>query len=347
MLCANLGRVDEVGYDEQYQPVTFAVGELYPSVRVQRMAVKPPTMPQVGTLVAILREHPDAAVQIVRQGGLGDVCMLVPVLRALQQKFPEARFEIKTRWENLFAADPTLRMRRLPVTHRVVLDGLLELDHTGTPEFSHSQRIDIYARALGVHLEPPVSWDLELDDDDERVADEVVQTSAQKTIAVQLKGHAPQRSLGPRMFGPLVDGLRALGRLLVLDDEKGFGPSGNGIVNLAGKTTPRQAIAILKRCDAALTMESGVFWLAHLAKIPTVCFFGPTRPSERLLYHPLYPKGVRAVVMNELLNPVCPPCWGNGGACDAWNRKVARCMNEPDPNLVTSLVTKALREVME
>ena len=346
MLCANLGRVDEIGYDHNHQPIKFARGDLHPEVLVQRMWVRPEPVQPVGTLAELLRKHPDASVRFIRRGGLGDVCMLVPVVREIQEQFPGVQCEIDTMYENLVAADPTLRMRLWP-TYRVALDGLLELDHTGEPEFSHRTRIDLYARALGFHVEPPVSWDLDLDDHDERVADELVQTSAQKTIAVQLKGHAPQRSLGPRMLGPLVDGLRALGRLLVLDDEKGFGPSGNGIVNLAGKTTPRQAIAILKRCDAALTMESGVFWLAHLAKIPTVCFFGPTRPSERLLYHPLYPKGVRAVVMNELLHPVCPPCWGNGGACDAWNKKVARCMNEPDPNLVTSLVTKALREVME
>ena len=346
MLCANLGRVDEVGYDANQQPVTFARGELYPEAIVRRMWVKPP-MTSVGTLAEILRGNPKACVRFFRRGGLGDVCMLIPVVRALQQQFPVVRFEIDTLWANLVEADPTLRMRKLPVTHRVILNDLLELDHTGDPEFSHRTRIETYARAMGAHIELPVSWDLQLDDDDDRVAEDLVQMSAQKTIAVQLKGHAPHRSLGPRLIGPLVDSLRALGRLVLLDDDKGFGPTGPDIVNLAGKTTPRQAIAVLKRCDAALTMESGVFWLAHLAKIPTVCFFGPTRPSERLMHHPLYPKRVKAVVMNELLNPICPPCWGNGSHCDAWGRKVARCMNEPDPNTVTRLVTESLQSVME
>jgi ADP-heptose:LPS heptosyltransferase len=345
MLVANVGTMAEVVYDSGMQPMTLARGDALPEEMARRLRGVPATIQPVGSVVDLLQKQPAAGVRLVRFGGLGDVCMLLPVVRALQATFPTAQFTIETNYDDLFAADPTLRRRPMPASRRILLDDWLELDHTGDPVYSHVPRIDLYGRALGIALEPPVSWDLQLDEDDERVAAELVQTSARTTIAVQLKGHAPHRSLGPQLIGPLVDALRPLGRLVLLDDDRTFGPTGDGIVNLAGKTTPRQAIAVLKRCDAALTMESGVFWLAHIAKVPTVCLFGPTRPSERITHHPRYPHGVKAVVMNDLLTPHCPPCWGNGSHCEAWQRKKARCMDEPDPSTVAGLVLDAIESV--
>lgn len=346
MLLGNVSDTIEVAYDTLMTPMVFEPQTLIPEALARRLRGVPACIQQVGSLVDILRSQPNATIQMVRWGGLGDVCMMVPALRELQRRFPDATFRVDSSYGALFAADPTLAMRHGQADHKLLLDHWLELDHTGDPEFSTVSRVDLYGRAVGVKLAPPVSWELPLLKADEHLAEELVQTSAQPTIAVQLKGNAPHRSIGPKLIGPLVDAVRAVGRMVILDKDRGFGPTGDGIVNLAGRTTPRQAIAVLKRCDAALTMESGVFWLAHLAKVPTVCFFGPTRPQERIWHHPLHPKGIRAILMNELLDPVCPPCWGNGGACDSWRQKVAWCMNDPDPQLVTRLVTEALHSVM-
>jgi hypothetical protein len=346
MLVANLGREPEVLYDNVMQPVVLTPGVCFPTTLFTGWRNRlPDAVRPVGTLPQLLAEKPTAQVYVVRHGGLGDVCMLIPPVRVLQARFPQARFTIASMIRGLLEADPTLAPDRGRPSITVDLTGYLELDHTGNPEFSHVSRLTLYGRALGIPMDPPVSWELPLLPADAAYADELVHTCAPPRIAVQVRGNAPHRSLGPRLLGPVLEALKARGTPILLDDD--MHTQFPGIVSLGGRTTPRQAIAVLKRCQAALTMESGVFWLAHLAKVPTVCFFGPTRPSERILHHPLYPQGIKAVVLNELLDPCCPPCWGNGSTCDAWARKVARCMDEPDQNVVADRVTAALQVVME
>ena len=50
-------------------------------------------------------------------------------------------------------------------------------------------------------------------------------------------------------------------------------------VNLAGKTTLRESIALIDRCKAFLTNDSGAMHLAAALRIPVVAIFGSTNPA--------------------------------------------------------------------
>jgi len=52
---------------------------------------------------------------------------------------------------------------------------------------------------------------------------------------------------------------------------------GDALLNLVGKTTPAEALAILRHADLALTEDSGLMHMAWAAGIPTLALFGSSR----------------------------------------------------------------------
>ncbi|TKJ41602.1 hypothetical protein CEE37_03285 [candidate division LCP-89 bacterium B3_LCP] len=71
-------------------------------------------------------------------------------------------------------------------------------------------------------------------------------------------------------------------------------------VNLAGKTSLRQAIAIMNRLDMFLTNDSGPLHLAYAMNVPTISLWGPESPER---YGPLGDKHVKVFKDVD-----CSPC---------------------------------------
>lgn len=91
-------------------------------------------------------------------------------------------------------------------------------------------------------------------------------------------------------------------------------PRHERIINLAGKTSLGELLAIIRRCALFITNDSGPLHLAAAYEIPTVSFFGPESPT---LYGP---KGGEALVFYEGI--YCSPC------LNVFNVKTAPCSGE-------------------
>jgi heptosyltransferase II len=52
---------------------------------------------------------------------------------------------------------------------------------------------------------------------------------------------------------------------------------GNGVINLVGRTTIREAFNILRRADLVLSEDSGLMHMAWVAGVPTLALFGSSR----------------------------------------------------------------------
>jgi len=57
-------------------------------------------------------------------------------------------------------------------------------------------------------------------------------------------------------------------------------PLGDRLINLAGKTTPAEAFALLQRVQLALSEDSGLMHMAWVSGIPTLALFGSTRSDQ-------------------------------------------------------------------
>lgn len=77
---------------------------------------------------------------------------------------------------------------------------------------------------------------------------------------------------------------------------------GEGALNLCGKTSLREAMAIIKELDLFITNDSGLMHVGSALKTPTVAIFGSTSPG---LTGPI---GKRVSIVKKEID--CAPCFG-------------------------------------
>jgi heptosyltransferase II len=107
--------------------------------------------------------------------------------------------------------------------------------------------------------------------------------------------------------------------------------AGGGVVNLAGKTSLRQLMALLKLCRVLLTNDSGPMHVAAALGTPVVVPFGSTAP---VLTGPGLPGDAR----HQLLQAAapCSPCFRRVCPIDF------RCMTGISPDRVVAAVSQAI-----
>jgi len=76
--------------------------------------------------------------------------------------------------------------------------------------------------------------------------------------------------------------------------------SKNDLINIAGKTSLKEAIALIARCDLFISNDSGLMHLAGALGIPLVAIFGSTNPTTTS------PVGEKSVVIHKDVS--CSPC---------------------------------------
>ncbi len=72
------------------------------------------------------------------------------------------------------------------------------------------------------------------------------------------------------------------------------------MINLAGETTLKEVIGLVKECDLFISNDSGLMHLAGALDIPLIAIFGSTNPTATA------PAGERSVIIYK--NVACSPC---------------------------------------
>ncbi len=73
----------------------------------------------------------------------------------------------------------------------------------------------------------------------------------------------------------------------------------NSIINLCGKTTARELMALIKRCNVFITNDTGPMHIASALNVPVIAIFGPTNPDRT---SPLN----TSIIIKKKVN--CAPC---------------------------------------
>lgn len=273
----------------------------------------------------VLKEIEQAETIILqRTFGLGDVLMLLPVVRELKGLFPDKKFLIATvesefRGQMIDLLDEGFVdnvIEQTVVERRnydigAYFDWYLERDHA-TPGFMEMHRIDLYRRFFGLPEGQIPVWSEEL----ERGSDSY--------IIIHEGGNRDVKSLPRETFKYLVESLSKSYDVKPLSRE--------------ARIPADEFISLILDASCLVTMDSSPLWVAHFTRTPVVAVLGASRPEERIIYHPLYPEGATAIKLNELIN--CPPCRECMGRCGG----TAKCMQAPKEK-VFELVSKAIEEV--
>ena len=72
------------------------------------------------------------------------------------------------------------------------------------------------------------------------------------------------------------------------------------LINLAGKTTLREAIYLISQCRLFISNDSGLMHIAGALNIPTIALFGSTNPATTS------PAGNKSTIVRREVS--CSPC---------------------------------------
>jgi heptosyltransferase-2 len=111
---------------------------------------------------------------------------------------------------------------------------------------------------------------------------------------------------------------------------------GSGVVNTMGRTTLRQAAALMRRCALYIGNDTGATHMAAAIGTPTVALFGPSCP------HRFAPFGEAHTVVWS--NPACGPCLAHGHAdsCLECPSARPRCMLDISVDRVKQIIRRSL-----
>ncbi len=105
----------------------------------------------------------------------------------------------------------------------------------------------------------------------------------------------------------------------------------DSIINLCGKTTVRELMALIKRCNVFITNDTGPMHIASALNVPIIAIFGPTNPDRTS------PLGASAIIKKEVN---CAPC--KHRICPLKNHE---CMEKVSVEEVLKAVENILRKL--
>jgi len=272
-----------------------------------------------------------------RTFAIGDVLMLVPVVRWLRHNGHNV--VIRT-VDDMFEIVRLLGVPAFPSNFRgnkghkgVILDFIVEKDHT-VPYLQKKHRVDIYAEAIGLEKnELPDVWDWSMSLSNFGELDFI---SERPFVLFQGRGSGVRRSLPRETIEWLATAMNCEGiDVIYIGEDVGLKPA----KGLEGKTrvanrkfSLRELFLLMGQAKAIITMDSAPLWISHFAKTPTIALLGPTRSSERLSKHPLYPEGAIGIELAQ--NFDCQPCFENPSRKDC-QQKGFLCLGQ-DPDVIYS-----------
>lgn len=283
---------------------------------------------------------PDIAITRT-QGGIGDVLMTLPTVKAISQKYG-CEIVYGTDFDYLEGALPAV-LEGIPYIRSVVPYRQIEaekfdvvLDLT-CPCIAHEKphappinRIDLFARHAGIILEDThidfVHSQTELAEAHKMLQERHIDIHRNRLVLVQPSSSTTRRDVPLERFKQIVRGLeqttdfKTLFLVFTHDSDSAPARQTNWEnINRAFSMknfTVRQIAAFMHYCDLVICPDSAILHLAGALDVPTLTFFGPTDPRARVNHYP------KAVALWSGMDLKCCPCWFD--ACHAnytcWNR---------------------------
>jgi ADP-heptose:LPS heptosyltransferase len=208
-------------------------------------------------------------------GGLGDTLMLAGVLKQVVDRDPSRRFNLvtRTKYPPLLRGHPAIARVGHPPSGAV----LVHTDYWHDAEFGRPEHraYQILARMLGLATPAPeelyVPWPT--DEEDPVLFARI--PWQRRNVLLGPTSESPRKLPALPRWEAMVAALRGTG-VGVVQVGRDHDPYVRGAFDLRGLTTPRQAIGLVHRFDAVLTVDSFLMHAAHLCGARAVVLWGPT-----------------------------------------------------------------------
>lgn len=262
-------------------------------------------------------------INVIRTYALGDIIMVIPIMRFLKKKFPntELVFCLPPHFSNVFESEYDWGICHLGRgdTKECSLEEVsinfdfntFELDHAVDHPFCKVHRTDILYELLGIPQE----------EREYRFAiglrENMVKSVAMKlhhglglkpnTFAVfNWKGSNPIKTFPVHVRIQLVQELAKHLKVLIVDNNHDIeGRFEHPNVRWFLGNSIQEAICASGLAKFTVTTDSAPLWFSHIVAKPCVCFLGPTPEETRLNRHPLYGSNlVKKIELKDLVG--CP-----------------------------------------
>jgi ADP-heptose:LPS heptosyltransferase len=307
-------------------------------VEMNSWDISPTGLTRIESPLKFITENGNPEFALMRTFSLGDMLMVVPVARLLKHRGYNVALRVPNNYVPLLRAicGEAVEVYASEGSwngYCVNLDQLVERDHAD-PVLQKMHRCDIYAKALGLkdYVAKDFDWSIE---PDRFVIDPLVPLP-EHYIVFQGRGNTPYRGLTSSAIETTIAELVASGVKVVYIGTEAALDLPDGVIKLYQKQTLLQLFSCIMLADAVVSMDSSPLWISHFTSISLVAVLGPSRASERVIYHPLYPEGVEVIDLAALHK--CQPCFEQAEKCEY----LFDCMLETDEKTVSSLITQAV-----
>lgn len=268
-----------------------------------------------------------------RTYALGDILTCVPVVRQMRDVYGVKNVIFETGYRHSF--DKTLfgdmkfttEYKNLDYNIAIDADHVFEQDHDYKNDKSYWSRLKILQDFLGLPFDKNLDWSYDKTED--------VPEIPKNCICVSVFSTTIQRRMNEATVPLIFDLIASMGFVpFSMNPIKKY--KDGKCLELTETLNVRQAISLLAKCKALVTIDTGTLWFNHFARIPMVGLFGSTRAEEKLDYFP-NPEKCVGIDMRKYVG--CDVfCRGNGDYC----LKTAPCFNEFDKDEFLSDLEKAL-----
>lgn len=254
---------------------------------------------------------------LLRTFALGDILMLVPLVRYLRELGFDPYIKTVNRYFDI--------LERLGIDHisfgfgpdgaGIELDRTVERDHT-YPEMQKYHRVQIYMLALGFNTFPKsLNWEYDKKSFPKLEDLKGFKFKKKDYVVFQGSGSTRAKSLPKVRIEGIIKALNNKGiKVIYIGNRIELNLDKPELVDVAcGRYRFPQLFPVFEYAKAAIVMDSGPLWLSHFTETPIVVIFGPTSPNTRMQYHPLYPEKTRVVETNKYIN--CDPCFEAAKKC--------------------------------
>lgn len=285
----------------------------------------------------------NSRVAFVREGGLGDILMTIPVIKALNKLGKEIDYFTMPEYF-LLLKNVNCRVKAIKNFDKKRYDKVYDLRNeleSYRVALNQQHRIDAIAEFCKVKIN---DYSIPLSDTESHWAKQWLQNQgygSETLIGICVRSAFRLRSwieTGPR---DVVDLLPSDMNYIVFGSNDWYDWK-HPRVHLAINFTLEQVIALIKRCTAVITTDNGLLHVAGALEIPIVALFGSLPPEWRTKYY----KSVKTIVPENLS---CYPCreWQVGKEEDiAYCRNVdTRCMRMIKPQMVANTLKELLKEI--
>ena len=238
-----------------------------------------------------------------RLGGIGDVLMTTPVVKALKTRYPECHLTYATD-PQYYHGDLIRILEGNPYIDEVVdYRGIdqqafhLFVDLTGIcPPYENKNnppmnRIDLFARHVGTRLDDPLP-DYIIRDDEKQWANKIIQKwfgeGSYKTIVVHTASVDARRTWPVQNYIELITQLAAKRsdlRFIILDQNRKNKTWDYKYCVNASDYGVRQMAALIWAADLFVGPDSGPMHVAGALEKEIVALFGSTHPDARINYY--------------------------------------------------------------